>query len=396
MKKFLKVLAVCVLVITGVYFLKVNNVNVVDVTTNFVSDITADNNFVYTNDFKVNRLQIQEADYYYLLLTDKQKEIYSSIAKSVSKLDKTASVSGYEKDDETVAAKDVSYAMEAFFTDHPEVFYLNPKYTMVFSSKIVSYSLDINLEYSVANMAELETNLNTLDNLIKEYTANLDSKNDFEKELYLHDIIGRNSVYYKFDKMENIPDVYHTSYGALIEKEAVCDGFTKALQLVLDRVGIQSILVSGMLEEQAHAWNMVKIANSWYHVDLTSNKLIKETKDGESIVVHTYFNATDEMILKSHIIDTTYDIPKATDETYNYYKYYNYYIYGTDIFSDKLEDIVQKQSNLPTLEFAIDNIDDVPSKMSKTLYKINFNGYANSKVSTVNYYNVLNSYIVVK
>jgi len=60
-------------------------------------------------------------------------------------------------------------------------------------------------------------------------------------------------------------------YGGLVKGESVCAGYANILKEALACVGIEAKFISGFYEEKAdgHAWNQVKIGNSWYNVDLT-------------------------------------------------------------------------------------------------------------------------------
>lgn len=65
-------------------------------------------------------------------------------------------------------------------------------------------------------------------------------------------------------------------YGALIEKQVVCEGYAKALKYVLDAIDIPCVLVSGTAtntdgQTEAHMWNYVQIGENWYAVDSTWN-----------------------------------------------------------------------------------------------------------------------------
>ena len=132
-----------------------------------------------------------------------------------------------------------------------------------------------------------------------------DDMSEYEIELYLHDTLAEKIVY---EESTNA----HNAYGAMVEGVAVCEGYAEAFQYLLHRAGIFSYIVLGSSKGVGHAWNIVRIDGKYYHVDLTWN-------DQESDIYHAYFNVTDTMIRKDHIIDpTTYALPacNATDAFY--------------------------------------------------------------------------------
>ena len=92
---------------------------------------------------------------------------------------------------------------------------------------------------------------------------------DYEKELALHDwIIDWGS--YDTDVNSNSPDAAPdpdngNPYGLLINRKAICKGFTSTFQLFMDMVGIECISVDGtsMPGDNEHAWNVVWIEGQW-------------------------------------------------------------------------------------------------------------------------------------
>ena len=132
---------------------------------------------------------------------------------------------------------------------------------------------------------------------------------EFERELILHDRLADHIAYEDGDRV-------HDAYGALINGKAVCEGYTKAFQYLLQKVGIQSFMATGTGNGGKHAWNIVRIDGKYYNVDLTWD-------DQESDTFHAYFNLTDERIKEDHIFDTTvYKMPECISPDANYFAVY--------------------------------------------------------------------------
>ena len=131
----------------------------------------------------------------------------------------------------------------------------------------------------------------------REIVAQADSLPDaYDQELYFHDYICQNTTYLTQE------DDGYTAYNALVEGRAVCEGYSRALQLLLDMVGIPNYLATGVGVDdsgsrEGHMWNIVTIDGSNYHVDATWDDL-----DAEDIhhYAHTYFNVTDDYIGVNH------------------------------------------------------------------------------------------------
>lgn len=391
MKKILFVFILCAIVILAV-FLATNVPSVHSALESLSNVIFVKELEPYTDNFEVNSLKLKNQSFYYNNLSDEKKKIYTAIANGIKNLEKTFTLNNYEIIDNDTTMKDIEQAMQAFFADHPEVFYVDNKYIVSTKTTIFKKYVEIELNYTITSKSELDKKIIELESKINEYLEKTDGKEGMDAELVLHDSLGECVEYYKYESVDNVPQECHSIYGAFITNKAVCDGFSKALQLLLDRKNIESIIVLGKLENESHAWNLVKLGDNWYHVDLTSDKAIKDLSS--KIVLHTYFNITTSLIEKTHIFDNKEIIPIAEDYTYNYYFKNDKVIKFEDVFSRKFKSLLDNNKNDNLLEFAVYDIDDVPEQMVDFLSKNKYSEYiSNNKIT---YYSILNSYILVK
>lgn len=111
---------------------------------------------------------------------------------------------------------------------------------------------------------------------------------DYERALAVHDYLVRNCAY---DAGDAPAQASFTAYGALVLKSAVCQGYSDAFELVMERLGIPCVVVDS--EEMGHAWNMVLVGGAWYHVDVTWDD---PSPDGgpEAAVSYVFFLRGDE------------------------------------------------------------------------------------------------------
>lgn len=62
----------------------------------------------------------------------------------------------------------------------------------------------------------------------------------------------------------------HNIIGVFTEQGAVCEGYARSFQLMLNMTGIENRFVSGTSQGVAHAWNLVRLDDGeWYWFDLT-------------------------------------------------------------------------------------------------------------------------------
>lgn len=129
---------------------------------------------------------------------------------------------------------------------------------------------------------------------------------DLEKELALHDYLVVHTVYdYENYFSNTVPEEAHLPYGVLVNRVAVCDGFARTMQILLDMVGIESELVYGESYGEngwyGHAWNIVKIDGKYYHLDVTFDNIDKDGRKVEKdSITHKYFNISDRQISFDH------------------------------------------------------------------------------------------------
>ena len=81
---------------------------------------------------------------------------------------------------------------------------------------------------------------------------------DYEKALWFHDWLIHNAYY-------DLTYSYYSADSILLRGTGVCDGYSKAYQLLLRAVGISTERCTG----GDHAWNYVKFDGEWYHIDPT-------------------------------------------------------------------------------------------------------------------------------
>ena len=97
-----------------------------------------------------------------------------------------------------------------------------------------------------------------------------DKETAYQKERAIHDYLVKSIAYgYPDDDKSRDSDAY-SSYGALIKKEAVCNGYAQSMKLLCDIMEIPCKIVTGISHGENHAWNLVKLEDGeWYQVDAT-------------------------------------------------------------------------------------------------------------------------------
>lgn len=116
---------------------------------------------------------------------------------------------------------------------------------------------------------------------------------DIQKEKYVHDYMIRNWTYDETLGNGGSRLEPYTVYGAFCQKTAVCEGFAKSAKLLLDILGVHTLVLSGEVKSASagHSWNVVKINSLAYHLDITFD--MGQTGGKNYAIRYDYFNVPD-------------------------------------------------------------------------------------------------------
>lgn len=130
-----------------------------------------------------------------------------------------------------------------------------------------------------------------------------------QKAKVAHDYIVK-KVEYDDNYLTNPENPFHQSaYSVFCDDHSVCAGYTKAFEMLMNGAGIDTIA----LLSTDHAWNMIKINDSWYHTDCTWDDM-----DGYSgyEMIYNFFNRSESVIRSdgTHEIQSMFDgkLPAST------------------------------------------------------------------------------------
>ena len=232
---------------------------------------------------------------------------------------------------------------EVFLQDNPQFFHLGGRYS--FDGRQVGERKEfttLTLTYTM-NAQQRENAAKELETVVQAILNDMPDGGDFEKELYLHDTLSERCGYDEKAAVSESPLEEHpasfTAYGALVNGMAVCEGYSRAMQYLLLRAGMEATVITGFdAQKRAHMWNVVRINGEPYHLDVTWD-------DQKDKVTHTYFNLSDEVIRKTHQTDDkTLGLLKMSATAGQYYVYTKSKLQTTRLeqvaafFADRLND----------------------------------------------------------
>ncbi len=205
-----------------------------------------------------------------------------------------------------LTADELNETYVAVICDHPEIFWLDNRYQYGYANDDKDTAVQITLEYNdlASNLGASKARFAAAAKKIIDGASKYADAAD--KEKYVFQTLCAN-VDYKDNASCN-----QSAYSALVNRSTVCAGYSRAMQYVLNELGIPCYYIFGKADGGYHAWNIVQLGGEWYGVDLTWS-------DQTSGLTYTYFNVTDAALAANHTrSDMSKKLPVASGTKYAY------------------------------------------------------------------------------
>lgn len=276
--------------------------------------------------------------YYYSIMSTEEKKAYKVIYDGIKSYALNIVVSLYLSPD---CIQDIYIKV---LYDNPLFYYINQT-VIKMSGRIGCYILMPEYLYRPQEVEKINKDIRSVITRVGIKAKQL-INNEFRLEKYLHDSVVK-SVAYDYDSLKKT-DCYnaHSIVGAFLEKKAVCEGIAKAFKLLCNEYSIKCIVVLGQADPKRdysggsyHAWNLVKINNRSYHVDVTWDNMYDK---GVEHISYDYFNLTTDDILKDHRPFGTLPLCDAAD--LNYFAYTGSKVSSCDELTEFIRTHIDKKS----------------------------------------------------
>jgi hypothetical protein len=258
---------------------------------------------------QLEEIQANEQQKYdgYAFLNDNEKQAYAKIVRMLTDFDNEVKVSG-------VNTTEVERVLSAVDYDHPEIFWTG-EFSYYFDENNQSVSR-VMVEYPY-DKTEKDRRQAEIEDAFQDYRAGIkNGMDDYDKVKYTYEYVIKNTVY-----REDLQDDQNI-YSVFGKKGSVCAGYSKAIQYLLKRIGIECSYVAGeAIGQGAHAWNIVKVDGEYYYLDATWGEFnVEDNTDPEKSIFYDYFCVTTDELLKTHKIDESLiQYPQLTATAANYF-----------------------------------------------------------------------------
>lgn len=264
-------------------------------------------NELQENEFSTNQI----IHYVYETLQEDEKKLYDEILEALLIRKQLVKVS-------TLNVDELNRIFNCVMADHPELFYVDgyqyTKYSVgSIITKIVFYGNYVFSEEEIAAYQKQVTS--AINEIISSIPQSCD---DYQKVKAVYEyIISRTEYSLGADNNQNILSV-------LLQHKSVCQGYAKTFQFILQQMGMECVLITGRVNDDGHAWNIVKVNDAYYHIDVTwgdASYVLSDTTQQMDIppINYDYMLVTDQEIAVTHQVEESFCMPVCNSVKDNYF-----------------------------------------------------------------------------
>lgn len=278
--------------------------------------------------------------YAYSLLNNDEKAVYDTVLEAINAFSTEISDLNTSVTDDQIK-KIIDYIQR----DHPEIFWFQHGTTFFFDSATHVVN-KLEFKYCMTR-DEAKKRQDKINAATKSFlTSVIDTMSDYEVTLRIYEniiqLVDYDTIGLEQQKKDTVspevPDDLRSIYGVFVNKKAVCAGYAKAMQYLLNLCGVECTYVTS----GTHAWNLIKLEGDYYHIDVTwgDGSDTKKDKVRTDAVNYDCFCITTEELtrLESHTPESDFPLPECTATKCNYYRRHGLYFETYDL--DRIKSIV--------------------------------------------------------
>ena len=273
-------------------------------------------------------------EYAYESLTESEKRIFDSIgmafeafsSSSLYKTDLSVETAKISIDlslaSGSVTLEDIFRIAEIFEYANPDYYWISKSYSYSRLGDKVTLILKVDPYYY-----KYETRKSTDDKIaevlsewVPEIIETKQKKDIYYAALLAHDLLISEINYAYNDAGKPEEELWaHSIAGVFTGQGAVCEGYSKAFEYLMDLADIPNIYITGTADGGAHAWNAVKYNDKWYVCDITWDDPNKDNEAGFRDADYMYFFMPSSLFVKKHKANISgnsfvYELPSFADE----------------------------------------------------------------------------------
>lgn len=320
------------------------------------------------------------------------------ISRSIDDIVTSDQLKAWVEDGDLTVPKAFGAARDSFLMDHPELFYIDVYKIMISAGRsggrYTGYidsgrEADIYRDGAFKTEAEVNTAIAAYNAAVKEFADDAKAgvsqistiyKDDAKLAIAVNNAIAKR-VKYDFsaynDYMENgedaesVSSLAHTAYGALVNRKAVCSGYSLGYKAVMDSLGVPTVVVSGYSigKDTSGDSTSGSVPHSWNYVRLET------AAKSDASVAHASADSA-EKVYEWFAFDTTWNSMSGDKNKYSA-------MYSNTASDEHMPDTIISSSNYP---LAYPSLCSVPYEQAVSPNSLNLDieeeGFKCSKVCT--------------
>ncbi|MBR5774044.1 MAG: hypothetical protein IKY44_04245, partial [Clostridia bacterium] len=291
--------------------------------------------------------------YAYSTLTSSEKAVYNDILSAITSF--SPMISGFSA---PVTEPQIKKIVDYVYRDHPEIFWFQYGATIYYNEATLDVSR-VELSYCMTP-DEAKNRQEKIEAAIKPFLTSItDGMSDYEVVLHIYEniisLVDYDTIGLERQKKSdavnpNVPDDLRSIYGVFVNRKAVCAGYAKAFQYLLNACGIECCYVTSA----THAWNIVRLEGDYYHVDVTwgdGSNTKKEKSQIDAIMYDCFCLTTEEITrLSEHTPESILPLPACTATKCNYHRRHGLFLEAYNL--DRIRTIVCESVKLNKLDIS--------------------------------------------
>lgn len=338
-----------------------------------VSDLIADDMLVDIEDIEniednatgftaENEMEGTVPYFAYEQLSEDKKKVYAVILDTIVDFKEDLTLFPVQ-----LTVEDYYQIEEDIISDHPEIFWYRGGASVYYDQK-TKVVKKVEMTYCMT-CEEAKKRQEEIDIAISSFLGSLNScMSDYEITKKAYEFIISSVEYDATALREGTanmnasdisqPDDIRSIYGVFVNKKAVCAGYAKALQYILQHYNRECVYVWN----DDHAWNLIKMGNDYYHVDATwgdgTNTFLEQ--GWTERINYDFLGLTTEELerLEDHTITNKLQIPECTSIEYNYHFQEGliFYAYNYEQMKQIILNNLQMGNYFVTVKFANEQV----------------------------------------
>ena len=271
--------------------------------------------------------------YVYSQLSDADREKYLILLDAFQSREERA----YPESD----SEDIGRIRDCVLADHPELPAISgvqiQSSTNPLSGLVTNVTVEGQYYFTEEESLDLQTQIG--EGMAACLAGLPEGADDFEKAKYFYEYLAEN-VEYDYAVLQGEAGALGNTSGqtvadVFVSGNAVCTGYVRAYQLLLQEVGIPSVFVTGTAKGGSHAWCKVLLDGNWYNIDPTWGDPQFFDSDGQAAdygwVNYDYLCVTDDDLAATHEVDSMYPLPECQAIADNYFVHEGLYLESADV-----------------------------------------------------------------